>query len=129
MDLGEKLGPLPRWVWALGAGGLIGLLWVWRSRSSSTPAPVATSADASADTEGDPDPTTIVPYPSGGIGDDQFQQLLAAIRGLYGPGSAPPPSSTGNVRGGGPWIGTPPPQLAALQTRLPGGSPYGKTAR
>lgn len=124
MDLGEKLGPFPRWAWALGAGGLIGLLWIWRSRSS-TPAPVTTSADAS-DTPGDPSPTTIVPYPSGGIAEDQYEQLLAAIRALQGPASTTP-SSTGTTKGGGPWIGPLPP-VQGVPLGLPPSNPF-KNAR
>lgn len=86
----RKIGGAPAWVWALGAGAAAGVVWFFYRRNKS----VAGSQAAATDTTGDQARTTIVPpdYGRAGLSQSQFEQLLAAIQGLYGPASTNPPT-------------------------------------
>lgn len=89
--LTKKLGPLPVWLWAVGAGGLLGGIWFLRSKNSAAAQP-ANAADATAG--GDDSRTTIVPSVDAGLSQNQWQYLVTLLQGLYGPGSTPPPDTT-----------------------------------
>lgn len=93
--LTHKLGPLPMWGWALVLGGAVGIVAFLRRRNSSGSG--SDTTDTSAQTGTDQVPTTIVPY-NQGLSEAQWQQLMAAIRGLYGQPSdggddTPPPDT------------------------------------
>lgn len=107
--LNHKLGPLPVWLWAVLAGAGLGGIWFLRSRNSAAAQP-ANAADATAD---DTNRTTIVPSIDAGLSESQWQQLMNAIRGLYGQNSAPPPPDD-----------TPPPDHInnGIPPAVPGGS-------
>jgi hypothetical protein len=109
--LSGKIGPLPAWGWAVGLGGLVGLVWFLRSKGSSgsTPAPDPSAQTTSATPTGTP--TDFIPVDQGmrqsqfdqimrGFQSDKdmqqnmLSQLLAAIGKLQGQPSAPPPSPT-----------------------------------
>lgn len=94
-----KIGPLPAWAWAVGAGGLLGLVWFLRKPAKTT------GTDASSPTTqpvytGSPT-TTVMPVDQG-LSDNQFKLLWDQLLKLQGQPSTPPPSS-------GPPPGTTPP--------------------
>lgn len=82
--MSRKVGGAPIWLWAVGLGGVAGLVWLARRRSSAA---AGSAADASA---ADPDgqTSTIVPQ-YGGLAEAQYANLLAAIQSLQGAPSQP----------------------------------------
>lgn len=87
-----KIGPLPAWGWALGAGGLLGLFWFLRRPAKAT----GTDAQQQAPTSTGQPQTTVIPVDQG-LSESQFKQLMAAIKKLQGQPSTTPP-----VHGGDP---------------------------
>lgn len=89
--LGRKIGPFPLGVWAviLGAGG--GLVWMLKNRlSSSSAAADTTGTGSTSDTAA---PTTITPI-NEGLGEQQYKDLLKAIKDRDGKPSEPTGGST-----------------------------------
>lgn len=84
----RRVAGAPLWVWAVGLGTVAGVVWVFRRRSASVN---ASQAAAGASSTGDQAQTSIIPsdMPYGGLGEAQFEQLLAAIQSLQGPASTP----------------------------------------
>lgn len=76
---------LPMWGWATVAGGVVAVLWFLRRRNSS-----ASDSDANQPSVTVPAPTDIIPV-SQGLAENQFKQLLDAIKALQGEESTPPP--------------------------------------
>lgn len=105
--LSRKIGPLPMWVWAIGAGGLVGLVWFWRKGKNQDTAGATSAAGGS----GEDPPTSLVPVAEG-LSETQFEALLDAIKKLQGapstPPSTPPPHTPPPVSGGKPPVGRPP---------------------
>lgn len=96
-----KIGPLPVWAWAVGVGGLLGLIWFLRrpakatgNDSTATQAPTYTGSPT----------TTVVPVDQG-LSDNQFKLLMAELKKLQGKPSTPP--VTGTVDTTPPKPGTP----------------------
>jgi hypothetical protein len=81
--LAKKIGPAPMWLWAVGLGGVAGLVWFWRKSKSSGD---TTAADSSASGSGDTSPTAIVPI-NQGLSEDQTEDILGAIHKIHGPPS------------------------------------------
>lgn len=80
--LSKKIGPLPVWLWAVIAGGGIGLVWFLRQKKSAD----TSAADESAGGSGEDSPTSLVPI-NEGLSETQFQDLLDAIKKMQGPPS------------------------------------------
>lgn len=78
--VGKKFGPLPVWAWAVLFGGGIGLVWFLRKQASSKAAADTSTTDTSATAA---EPTDIVPV-NQGLGADQAQAILDAIKDLQG---------------------------------------------
>lgn len=78
----KKIGPAPIWLWAVGLGGLGGLVWFWRKNKSTGTA----AADSSASGSGDTSSTTIMPI-NQGLSQDQTDDILGAIHKIHGPPS------------------------------------------
>lgn len=95
----KKVGPLPVWAWAVGAGAIVGLIWFLRQRSSAGSGVTDPSAATDAGDGSSSDPTTIVPYQQGGVSEAQWQQLFNAITALHGPASTPGPVETNPANG------------------------------
>lgn len=99
---------LPVWAWVIAAGAGVGLLWFARKKSAA--------AAPATDTSGTTDPglgpqTEFIPVDQG-LAQNQFDQLMAAIKGLQGAPSTPPPTG-----------GTPPPPVKQPTPTPPAQSP------
>lgn len=80
----KKLGPLPYWAWALIVGAGAGILWYWRRNAGGGQVnPAAGDMASQTETEGGEPPTNIVPV-NQGLGTDQAQAILDAIKELQG---------------------------------------------
>lgn len=105
----RKIGPLPMWAWAVGAGALVGLVFfLRRSKAADTSA-----ADSAAGGSGDTTATSLIPM-NEGLSQDQTDSILAAIRHMHGRPSEDdddddddPPSKT-TLPGKLPWPGPKP---------------------
>lgn len=92
----RKVAGAPLWVWAVGGGAVLGLVWMVVRRNKSTAGSQAAASDTTS-TGDQTNPTTILgpsDYGRGGLSEAQFEQLLAAIQSLQGPTSTPPVIST-----------------------------------
>jgi len=81
--ISKKVMGAPMWIWAVGIGGMAGLVYFWRRNKSSAD---TTSADSSSTGATESSNTSLVPI-NAGLSEDQTQDILDAIHKIHGPPS------------------------------------------
>ena len=92
--LGRKYAGVPLWVWTVGGTAGVAAIWLlYRSRKAAAAAAAAPGADTSGGQGLTAGGTTILPYDQG-LAQQQYQDILNAIKAGQGAPSTPPGPTT-----------------------------------